>query len=233
MANPQKVSFAKLRVGVMALVAMFIVAVLIFLLTGRKNLFQRTFDLKTYMDDSAGMTEGTTVRLNGILVGNVDKLRLSGLKDPRRVVEIVMTIQYDFMKEIPKDSMAGIAASNLLGDKFINISKGSSPQHVQPGDEIASVPNQDIPELMAQSASLLAQFQDLLGRVNSILNDVEAGKGNIGKMLKDEELYTRLNAAIADAQQLLSAVRTGKGTISHLLNDDELYQDVRASIGKL
>jgi len=58
MANPQKVSFAKLRVGVMALVAMFIVAVLIFLLTGRKNLFQRTFDLKTYMDDSAGMTDG-------------------------------------------------------------------------------------------------------------------------------------------------------------------------------
>src|SRR5207249_8018091 len=65
-----------------------------------------------------------------------------------------------------------------------------SPQHVQPGDEIASVPNQDIPELMAQSANLLAQFQDLLGRVNSILNDVEAGKGNIGKMLKRSEEHT-------------------------------------------
>ena len=233
MANPQKVSFAKVRVGVMALVAMFIVAVLIFLLTGRKNLFQRTFDLKTYMDDSAGMTEGTTVRLNGILVGNVDKLRLSGLKDPRRLVEIVMTIQYDFMKEIPKDSMAGIAASNLLGDKFINISKGTSPQHVQPGDEIRSVPNQDIPELMAQSASLLAQFQGLLKRADLILGDVEAGRGNIGKFLKDEELYQRLNGAIAEAQQILNAVKTGKGTISRLIYDDALYQEIRAPIQRI
>src|SRR5216684_3644788 len=233
MADPKKVSFAQLRVGIMAIAAMTIAAVLIFLLTGTKNLFRPTFQLRTFMDDSSGMTENAPVRLNGILVGDVEALKLSGSKDPRRIVEVDMEIRSSFMTEIPKDSRAGIAASNLLGDKFINITKGAQPQHVQPGDEIASVPNQDIPELMAQSAGLLAQFQDLLGRVNSILNDVEAGKGNIGKILKDEELYTRLNAAIADAQQLLSAVRTGKGTISHLLNDDELYQDVRASIGKL
>src|SRR6266403_1317478 len=233
MANPQKVSFAQLRVGIMALAAMIIVGVLIFLLTSRQNFFTPTFVLRTYMDDSSGMTEGAPVRLNGILVGELAKLRLTDSKDPRRTVEIIMNIRYKYLNEIPKDSRAGISASNLLGDKFINITKGTAPQHVQPGDEIASVPNQDIPELMAQSANLLAQFQDLLGRVNSILNDVEAGKGNIGKILKDEELYTRLNAAIADAQQLLIAVRTGKGTISHLLNDDDLYQDVRASIDKL
>ena len=233
MANPQKVSFAQLRVGIMALTAMIIVGALIFLLTSRQNFFTSTFVLRTYMDDSSGMTEGAPVRLNGILVGELDQLKLTDSKNPRRIVEIVMNIKHMYLNEIPKDSRAGISASNLLGDKFINITKGTAPQHVQPGDEIASVPNQDIPELMAQSAALLAQFQDLLGRVNSILSDVEAGKGNIGKMLKDEELYTRLNAAIADAQQLLSAVRTGKGTIGHLLNDDELYQDVRASIGKL
>jgi phospholipid/cholesterol/gamma-HCH transport system substrate-binding protein len=233
MANPQKVSFAQLRVGIMALTAMIIVGALIFLLTSRQNFFTSTFVLRTYMDDSSGMTEGAPVRLNGILVGELDQLKLTDSKNPRRIVEIVMNIKSMYLNEIPKDSRAGISASNLLGDKFINITKGTQPQHVQPGDEITSVPNQDIPELMAQSASLLAQFQDLLGRVNSILTDVEAGKGNIGKILKDEELYARLNAAIADAQQLLSAVRTGKGTISHLINDDELYQDVRASIGKL
>lgn len=233
MANPQKVSFAQLRVGIMALVAMIIVGALIFLLTSRQNFFTSTFVLRTYMDDSSGMTEGAPVRLNGILVGELDELKLTDSKDPRRAVEIVMSVRSKYLGEIPKDSRAGISASNLLGDKFINITRGTQPQHVQPGGEIASVPNQDIPELMAQSASLLAQFQDLLGRVNAILSDVEAGKGNIGKILKDEELYTRLNAAIADAQQILIAVRTGKGTISHLINDDELYQDVRASIGKL
>src|SRR5256885_9377668 len=208
MANPQKVSFAQLRVGIMALTAMIIVGVLIFLLTSRQNFFTPTFVLRTYMDDSSGMTEGAPVRLNGILVGELDKLRLTDSKDPRRILEIVMNIRYKYINEIPKDSRAGISASNLLGDKFINITKGTSPQHVQPGDEIRSAPNQDIPELMAQSASLLAQFQSLLTRVDAILKDVEAGKGNIGKFLKDEELYTRLNSAVAEAQQILIDVRS-------------------------
>jgi len=233
MADPKKVSFAQLRVGVMAIVAMIIVAVLIFLLTGNKNLFRRTFQLRTFMDDSSGMADGAPVRLNGIPVGDVDQLRLSGSKDPRRIVEVDMEIRYDFLTEIPKDSRAGISASNLLGDKFINITKGMQADHVQPGDEIASVPNQDIPELMAQSAGLLADFQRLLGRANAILNDVEAGKGNIGKLLKDEELYSRLNSAIAETQQILTDVRSGKGTISRLLYDDTLANDMHATLEKL
>ncbi len=233
MANPQKVSLGQLRIGIMALVAMTIVGVLIFLLTSRQNFFTPTFALRTFMDDSSGMPEGSSVRLNGILVGEVDQMKLTDSKDPRRVVEIVMSIKYKFLNEIPKDSRAGIAASNLLGEKFINITKGVKPEHVQPGDEVASVPNQDIPELMAQSANLLAQFQSLLGRVNTILSDVEAGKGNIGKILKDEELYTRLNQAISEAQQIMAAVRTGKGTISRLIFEDDLYKDARATIEKL
>ncbi len=233
MADPKKVSFAQLRVGIMAITAMVIAGVLIFLLTGTKNLFHPTFQLRTFMDDSSGMTENAPVRLNGIPVGDVEALKLSGQKDPRRIVEVDMDIRSSFMAEIPKDSRAGIAASNLLGDKFINITKGTQADHVQPGDEIASVPNQDIPELMAQSANLLAQLQSLLGRANSILNDVEAGKGNIGKFLKDEELYTRLNSAIAETQQILTDVRTGKGTISRLLYDDTLSNDVHAALDKL
>ncbi len=86
MADPKKVSFAQFRVGVMAIVAMVIIAVLIFLLTGSKNLFTRTFELRTFMDDSSGMPEGATVRLNGILVGDVARLKLSGSSDPHRIV---------------------------------------------------------------------------------------------------------------------------------------------------
>jgi|SRR5579872_3078521 len=233
MANPQKVSWAQLRVGIMAIAAMLIIGVLIFLLTGQKHLFEKTFLLRTFMADSSGMTEGVEVRLNGIPAGNVDKLKLSGSNDPQRIVEVDMIVEYKYLNEIPVDSMAGIAASNLLGEKFIDITKGSSSQHVRPGDEIRSAPNQDIPELVAQAANLLAQFQSLMGRVNGLLTDVEAGKGNIGKLIKDEELYTRLNSAIAEAQQILVDVRTGKGTISRLLYDDTLYKEAQTSIDKL
>jgi|SRR5579871_255584 len=233
MANPQKVSFAQMRVGILALAAMLIVAVLIFLLTGQQNFFTRTFILRTFMADSSGTAQGSAVRLNGIPVGMVEQLKLTNSKDPQRIVEVDMSIKMEFLAQIPKDSLAGISAANLLGDKFININKGSSPDHVQPNDEIRSAPNQDIPELMAQSAGLLAQFQSLLTRVNNILTYVESGHGNIGKFLKDEELFARLNATVAETQQLLSAVRTGKGTLSRLLNEDGLYQTLNGSLDKM
>jgi phospholipid/cholesterol/gamma-HCH transport system substrate-binding protein len=233
MANPQKVSFAQMRVGILALAAMLIIGVLIFLLTGQQNFFTSTFRLRTFMDDSSGMAQGAAVRLNGIPVGMVEALKLTNSKDPKRVVEVDMSVRSEYLAQIPKDSMAGISASNLLGDKFINITKGTAEEHVQPNDEIRSVPNQDIPELMAQSAGLLAQFQGLLTRVNNILSYVEEGKGNIGKFLKDEELFARLNGAVAETQQILTAVRTGKGTLSRLLNEDGLYQDFHASLEKM
>src|SRR5579871_4372490 len=148
MASPQKIKWAQLKVGVLALVGMIIVAVLSFLLTGNGGLFQRTAILRTYLDDSAGMVEGATVRLNGIAIGSIDKVRLSGERTKGRIVVISMLVKHDFLAEIPTDSKAGISAANLLGDKYINITKGTRPDHVKDGDTIQSLQVQDIPELM-------------------------------------------------------------------------------------
>ena len=78
MPSPQKVSWSKLRVGITALVAMAIIGTLIFLLTTSGNIFKRKLHLRMYMDDASGTSESAPVRLNGIPVGNVKKIELSG-----------------------------------------------------------------------------------------------------------------------------------------------------------
>ena len=62
---------------------------------------------------------------------------------------------------------------------------------------------------------------------------MEAGKGNIGKLLKDEELYNRLNGIATEGQNLLADVRKGHGTISKLIYDDALYQEIRSPIKRV
>jgi phospholipid/cholesterol/gamma-HCH transport system substrate-binding protein len=233
MPSGKKVSWAQLRVGITALVAMAILAVLIFLLTGSRSIFERNVIVRTYVDDVSGMTEGAPVRLNGILIGTIDRPKLSGLEDPKKIVEIDMSLPEHWLKSIPDDSVTSIAAASLLGDKFINITKGRSPTPVRAGGELPSAEVQDIPELMAKSANILQALQDALNRVNSMLGDIEAGHGNIGKLLKDEQLYARLNGITAEAQQLLNDIRTGKGTLSRLLYDDALYQDLRSPLRRL
>jgi phospholipid/cholesterol/gamma-HCH transport system substrate-binding protein len=227
MATQKKVSWAQLKVGITASVAMVIAGVLIFLLTSQSNIFSGDFQLRTYMQDSAGMAENAQVRLNGIFIGHIRKVQLSGSRDPKRTVEIQMKISKKYLELIPDDSKAAISASNLLGDKYINITKGSHPKHVEESGEIASLQTQDIPEILEQASGLLGQFQTILGRVDGLLAVVDSGQGNLGKLLKDDSLYDRLNAVAGEVGQLVKDVKNSNGTISKVLYSDELYKDFR------
>ena len=57
MAERSKVRWSELKVGIVAVAAMAVLAVLIFLLTGSRAIFEHNETLRTYMADAAGMTE--------------------------------------------------------------------------------------------------------------------------------------------------------------------------------
>jgi phospholipid/cholesterol/gamma-HCH transport system substrate-binding protein len=233
MAERSKVRWSQLKVGVVALIAFIILFVLVFLLTSSRGIFRRYEHLYTYMDDASGVAANTPVRLNGITIGYLGSLSLTNSQNPRQTVMFDMMVRPQFFPQIPSDSVVAVGAANLLGDKFLNITKGRSRSTVKPGDTLPSLEAQDIPELMAQSANLLQTFQTIVTRVDTLLAGVEAGKGNIGKLLKDEELYTRLNGIAAEGQQLLHDVRSGNGTVSKLIYDDALYNEIRAPINRI
>jgi len=72
MPTTSKSKWAQLKVGLMAIVALLILAFLIILMSGTNPLFRRTTEVYTYLGDSVAMTEGATpVRLNGIPIGKV------------------------------------------------------------------------------------------------------------------------------------------------------------------
>jgi phospholipid/cholesterol/gamma-HCH transport system substrate-binding protein len=233
MPDASKVRWSQLKIGIVAITAFLILFVLVFLLTSSRGILQRNVPLRTYMDDAAALPDGAPVRLNGITVGYLDKLRLTGSRNVARAVEFNMLVQEKYLKDIPVDSMASITAANLIGDKFINITRGQDARHVESGGEIPSFQGQDIPELMAATGKLMNSFQAVVGRIDNLLAGIDAGRGNLGKFLKDEELYQRLNAIASEGQKLLGDVRTGKGTLSLLLYDDALYQEMRAPIKRI
>ena len=233
MPDRSRIRWSQLKVGVVALTSLIILAALILLLTNSKGLLRRNDSLRTYMDDASGVAEKTPVRLNGISIGYVDKIRLTNSKDPKRAVEFDMKVDERHMRDIPVDSIAGISAANLLGEKFINITKGASNQTVQDGAELRSTPTQDIPELLAQMNNVLQSFQSIVARTDNLLAGVEQGKGNIGKLLKDEEFYNRLTAIEGEGQRLLSDIRTANGTLGKLIYDPSLYNDFQAPLKRI
>src|SRR5215472_15521887 len=114
MPDPKKIRWAQLKVGVVAIIAFLVLAVLIFLLTRSRGLFERYALLRTYMEDAGGIANGSVVRLNGIAVGYLDQLRLTNSENPKRVVEFDMMVKEKYLRDIPVDSVVAISAANLL-----------------------------------------------------------------------------------------------------------------------
>jgi phospholipid/cholesterol/gamma-HCH transport system substrate-binding protein len=233
MPDRAKVRWSQLKVGIVGAAAFVILFVLVFLLTSSNGIFTHYDLIRTYMDDASGLTANTPVALNGINVGYLEAPKLTASANPKRRVELDMMIKSEYMKDVPANSVTSVTAANLLGGKFINIVRGDAKQTVQPGGELPAEQVQDIPELMAQMANVLQSFQTIVGRVDNLLAGVEEGKGNIGKLIKDEELYNRLNGIAAEGQQLLKDVRTGNGTLSKLIYDPALYNDIQAPLKRI
>ncbi len=228
-----KVRWAQLRVGVMAIVAMGIAAVLIFLLTSQKPIWESYATIYTYMEDSSALAKGSPVRLNGILIGSVKTVDLSGSNDPNRVVRVVMEVQKDRLPAIPVDSMADISAENVLGTKFINITKGKSKVRLQPNGEVKSESSPEIQDLVKKGFGIFDAAQAILGRIDRIVGLIESGQGSMGKFLVDEEFYNRLVTTVAEVQKVVEAMNSGRGTVGRLLYDESLYNEARSSIARL
>jgi phospholipid/cholesterol/gamma-HCH transport system substrate-binding protein len=233
MPDQKKVSWAQLRIGILAVVAMTILGVLIFLLTGTGGIFTSWATLYTYMDDSAAMATSTPVRLNGISVGKIDEIKFSGSKKKGEIVLLKMNVKKAMLSQIPVDSKVGVDAANLLGEKFVNITKGESAVPVKDGGFLKSQPVSDIPELMSRAGDILGAFQQVVKRFDTMLGDIEAGRGNIGKLFKDEQLANDLIATVAEAKKLVSSMNTGKGILPRLINDEQFVEEIRSPIRRM
>lgn len=233
MPSAKRVAWAQLKVGIMVIVSMVILAVLVFLMTGTKSLFSKKSTVHTYLDDSAALTEGSAVRLNGIVIGKVAKVALSGESASNRIIRLDMEIDAKFLSAIPTDSRAAISAENVLGTKYINIKKGQAKTTVPDGGVVASLDTREFDEVVQSGYALLTSAQGMLKRLDNIVGIVEAGKGSLGKLLVDEELYNRANVILSEAQKLTTALGSNQGTVGKLIYDDELYTDVRRSLARM
>lgn len=232
MPSQSRIRWAELRVGIMAIIALVILGYLIFLLSGSHGFFIGHADIYTYVGDSSDLADGAPVRLNGIDIGKVKDVQLSGSSDPRRVVRIVMQVYDNYLPAIPVDSTASVAQSTLLSPRYMNISKGSSKDTIKSGAELKSNSTAELDTLFQQGNTTLAALQDVIQKMNNVLDAVQEGKGTIGKFLVDPTLYDKAVGVVNEGDKLISALNSNKGTIPRLINDDALYNSIQTSLAR-
>jgi hypothetical protein len=228
MPSARQVTFAKLRVAAMISCAIGILLVLIYLLQGGSEFYQPVVTVHTDMADLGGLMKHSPVQFNGIRVGQVTSFGLSHLQDPQKIVRVDMSIMRHFLPSIPEDSTVKVSAQNVLGDKFADINEGKSRRHLQPEAELLSPPQPQI-----NTGDLIKAARQILERVDSLFTDIEAGRGEFGKLVKGEEVYNKALNKVSTFQRQMRAMTARDTPAGSLLYDDILYQKLHAPIQSL
>src|SRR5262245_33815339 len=114
MPSAQRVQWAMFRVTTLAVAAVLILGTLVALMTGG-SLFEPKTRIYLYMPDAVALVADAPVRVDGISVGKVESVELSGSNIPNRVVRVTMQVDRERLKSIPADSTAQASAETLVG----------------------------------------------------------------------------------------------------------------------
>jgi len=228
MPSPEEITWAKFRVGAMIACAMGILGVLVYLLMGGADAFQPSASVYAYLKDLAGVERGSAVQFNGIHVGEVANATLSGLKDPNKAVRIDLTIENRYLEAIPLDSTVEVTAANVLDDQFVNINEGKSPQHLVSGAELRPAPPATI-----NPAQIIEGGRTILSQLDAVVRDMETGHGNVGQLVRGDQMYTSILAKVSQFQRAVHAAEDKNTLTGRLIFDEAYYDKLEAPVKRL
>lgn len=63
--------------------------------------------------------------------------------------------------------------------------------------------------------------------------DLQAGKGSLGKLLKDEALYNETTLAMTNLREIMQKINRGQGSVGKFVNDESLFKNAKMTLQKL
>jgi phospholipid/cholesterol/gamma-HCH transport system substrate-binding protein len=171
-------------------------------------------------------------------------------------IEVRMRISDRYRDWVRADSSISLGSIGLLGDKYIEISLGRSPDppETEPMEIdswffgtkteevvlITGTQQASFAELITGANDILANFETLSGQIRDIMASFDAGQGTVGKFITDPSFYNNLNDTVEKASQaaeqlalMLGDIKGGSGTLTRLIRDEELYVRITSSAQKL
>lgn len=239
----------EVRVGLVILAAMVVLAVAIFVIGSKHNLFEHKTHYYTELGSVSGLKRGSPVQLDGVDVGTIERIILS--EDPRKT-QIRVWIRLDEEYEarirgplnaagVRKDlvpSRVRIKTIGLLGDKYIDINSGSAGYPPIPEDgKIPAAPPTNVDALFASGEDVMDNVVEITHSLNTILGRMEKGQGLLGQLTSDSpegrQLQTSLTGAADSLQRIAHQVESGKGLLPRLLNDRAMGDQLAGSLDRL
>jgi len=208
MPRTRSLAWSELKLGVLTITAVVIAALTIFLVTGGKGFFWQRYSLKTKFASVPGLKPGSPVRLAGVEIGSV-----SSVLPVDEFVDVEFEVNERWRERITTASIARLGSVSLLGEAAVDITPSTKGTPIPAG---GYVPQGKTP---AALSDLTDQASEGIGELTGLIHDMRGGRGTIGKLMTDEQLYVELRRFATSAGELTDTIKSGKGTLGKLIND--------------
>jgi phospholipid/cholesterol/gamma-HCH transport system substrate-binding protein len=212
----KKSNLSRARVGFLIFVGVLAFTVGIFFVGEKSQLFSQAFFVRVNFANVEGVKPGANVMLSGYKVGTVSDITLTPNADS---IRLLLRIDRDVRAFIKTDSKAEIKQEGLVGNKFISVSIGSPNARELPNyGFIYGVPPFALSSIADNFISIADTVKLVANELNVLLHRMNTGGGTVGKLLTDDEFYTRLVSVAAEMEQGLQLTNKQLSELSKLLS---------------
>ncbi|MGI9534609.1 MAG: MlaD family protein [Thermodesulfobacteriota bacterium] len=231
------------RVGLFFMIG---ILVLVFIMDflGEIPFYSNSRTVYTYFDTLGELREGNPVKLEGLVIGKVSTISLEDRK-------LKVTMEIDKDAPVKNDSVASIQLTSLLGTSYVNLTFGTADSADYYGNyPLPSIEPTDLNKILSKLDSAIGSIDTALGafsgfgddkeginnivtNLDIVLEDLASGKGTLGKLIKDDELYNEVTVAMKNLRNITTKLNDSGGTFGKLVNDDQLYDQAAGAATEL
>ena len=205
---------AEVAAGVAIFLA-FVIFVAGFLFLKNVTMKAGTYTVTVKFSNVTGLEKSDGVSVSGLRVGKVKKFELDGR-------EVLVTIQIHPGFALPKDTHAQIKSLGMVGERFIDLIPGSSPQLLEEGDTIKGTGASDFDDITGTMEGLMQQAEDLLLKIRTTFDrvlDTDAQDAIRESLLNIRNLSSVLDRNTAHLEKTLTNLDGISTNLDEILNE--------------
>ena len=211
--------------GFLLVLIIFTVVTLLVIAQG-KGWFQTQNTYLIKFRQGYNLHQGSLVKMFNAEVGKVAMLGITQISGQPQV-EVTLKVNEEYANLIRQDSVAEVVSPTLIGSEYVEISPGTSGYpKIEPYGTIPSRERKSVTEHLAELASEenilkvkamlghLAQFsedlrndekvlQAALKHIDQVFLELAEGKGTLGMLVMQKDLYNRMNQTIDHMDKFL------------------------------
>jgi phospholipid/cholesterol/gamma-HCH transport system substrate-binding protein len=220
-------------VGIFVVASLAVLLVMVLIIARQEGLFQHYVKYKAVFKNVGGLKSGDEVHLSGVTVGNVKDITIS----PDGATEVIFNVIQRYSDRVRQDSQASIGYMGLLGERDLDVKAGTPGKPAIPPEAVVpSVEPLEITQLLAKAGPSLEDLQkilhnlatltggmgkqggnltQILEQVKEIVTKINHGKGTLGMLVNDSNLYKETTETVGGAKKIVTGVEQsffGKGS---------------------